>query len=94
MRLHFVEPWDHDASRILGSSGADEWQHKESKQMQTNLAHLVALFHTPPGPRRRLNTLQTTPFHLLNASCAQPWSSQREQPKNRERFECQILKTG
>lgn len=29
-----------DASRMPRSSGADGWKHEESKQMQTNLAHL------------------------------------------------------
>lgn len=40
VKLHLAWPWGRDASRMHGSSGVDEWKHKESKQMQTNLAHL------------------------------------------------------
>lgn len=57
------------------SSGADEWKHEESKQMQTNLAHLHGQFHTPPGLRRHSNTLQMT-CHLPRASRAERWASE------------------
>lgn len=57
-----------DALRKSRSSGADEWKHKESKQMQTNLAHLDCWSRIPPDLHHHLNTPQMTLYHRMCAS--------------------------
>lgn len=67
---------------MLPSSRSNEWKHSESKQVQSQRAHLHGWCHTPPGPRHHSSTRQMTLFHLTRASRA----GRRHRSHRQQRF--------
>lgn len=71
--VHRLGRRGHDAARMFPSCRSNEWKHSESRQMQTDRAHLHGWCHTPPGLRRHSSTRQMTQSHLTRAS-RRDWS--------------------
>lgn len=63
---------------------------KRQANTQTNLAHLHGQFHTPPGLRRRLNTLRRTLSHL---PCALGTTPTHKEQNTKETHEVNVAQT-